>query len=179
MYQGDIWEVLKNVIRVGKISSINPRECTARVIFSDKDGLVSYDLPIVVPKTYKDKYYYMPDIDEQVLCIFLPNSIQQGFILGSFCSDKFRDKVPFSEAEKDGAKDRTKVEFLDGTWIEYDRKQHILTADCVGKTIINAADEIDIKTKVINISGDVEVKGNIHASGTIIDDSGNTNHHGH
>lgn len=31
----------------------------------------------------------------------------------------------------------------------------------------------------VKIVGNVEVEGNIHATGTIIDDSGNTNHHSH
>jgi len=31
----------------------------------------------------------------------------------------------------------------------------------------------------VTIVGNVEVQGNIHATGTIIDDSGNTNHHVH
>ena len=31
----------------------------------------------------------------------------------------------------------------------------------------------------VTIAGDLEVAGNIHATGTIIDDSGNTNHHAH
>ena len=38
---------------------------------------------------------------------------------------------------------------------------------------------ITIKAPVINFEGNLEVKGNIHATGTIIDDSGNTNHHSH
>lgn len=31
----------------------------------------------------------------------------------------------------------------------------------------------------VKITGNLEVEGNIHATGTIIDDAGNTNHHAH
>ena len=31
----------------------------------------------------------------------------------------------------------------------------------------------------VTIEGDLDVTGNIHATGTIIDDAGNTNHHDH
>ncbi len=31
----------------------------------------------------------------------------------------------------------------------------------------------------VTVTGNIEVAGNIHATGTIMDDSGNTNHHSH
>ena len=44
---------------------------------------------------------------------------------------------------------------------------------------IKADNSVNITTPVLNLTGNLEVKGNIHATGTIIDDSGNTNHHSH
>jgi phage baseplate assembly protein gpV len=39
--------VLKNIIRAGRVSSVDPETCSVRVAF--EDGLVSYDLPVIVP----------------------------------------------------------------------------------------------------------------------------------
>jgi len=38
---------------------------------------------------------------------------------------------------------------------------------------------ITITAPEINITGNMNVQGNIHATGTIIDEGGNTNHHQH
>jgi phage baseplate assembly protein V len=44
---------------------------------------------------------------------------------------------------------------------------------------IKAGDKIYMESPLIEIKGDVEVDGKIHATETIIDDTGNTNHHSH
>ncbi|WP_333656287.1 hypothetical protein [Dissulfurispira sp.] len=46
-----------------------------------------------------------------------------------------------------------------------------ITITCDGPITVTAPE--------INITGNLNVAGNIHATGTIIDEGGNTNHHGH
>lgn len=79
---------IKNIIRIGRVSSIDVNTNTARVAFSDKDDLVSGNLMIVNRGSMVDKDYWIPDIDEQVLCLMQPNAsgkgLNDGFILGSF-----------------------------------------------------------------------------------------------
>lgn len=133
--------ILNNLIRVGKVSSINEKEATARVIFSGQDEAVSYDLPIIQRNTLNNKDYALPDVGEQVVCIFLPNGIQQGFVLGSIYSQKDLPVV------KD--KDRRHVKFSDGTEIEYDRKEHVLKVKCIGKVIIDATEGVYINGQTI------------------------------
>lgn len=81
---------LKNIIRVGRVSSVDGKTCTARVTFPDKDDLVSADLPILQMGSKNLEGYWMPAVDTQVLCLFLPNpagkGINKGFILGAFYS---------------------------------------------------------------------------------------------
>ena len=81
---------IKNIIRIGRVSSIDVNTNTARVAFSDKDDLVSGNLMIVNRGSMVDKDYWIPDIDEQVLCLMLPNNsgqgLNEGFIIGSFFS---------------------------------------------------------------------------------------------
>jgi hypothetical protein len=51
----------------------------------------------------------------------------------------------------------------------------------INKNIINmsASEAINMITPIVNMTTNLQVNGSIHANGTIIDDSGNTNHHKH
>jgi phage baseplate assembly protein V len=150
------------MLRVGKVSSINPEKCTARVTFEDRSGVVSRELPILVHGTKRSREYWMPEIDEPVLCAFLPNSYSaflpnsysaQGFILGSFYSSW---GAPPASSEK-----RRTLAFDDGTTLEYDSSTHTLT--------IQAAGPINI-----NVTGDITVTG-----GDVIADGISLRHHTH
>lgn len=142
--------VLKNLIRIGIVSSINEKNGTVRVVFDDKNDLVSDELPLL------SFQYDMPKIKEQVLCVFLPNGIQQGFCLGSFYSlvnlPPVKDKNIYFK------------KFDDGTWIEYNKKTKELNINASGN---------------VNIIGNLKVNGNISATGSVKDESGNSNHHTH
>ncbi|WP_421663662.1 hypothetical protein [Lysinibacillus telephonicus] len=85
-------------IRVGKVSSVNRNNCTARVFFEDRDDVVSHDLRVIVKNTMNKKDYWLPDVDEQVVCIFLPNGEETGFIVGSVYSDVDRPPAEISNA---------------------------------------------------------------------------------
>lgn len=97
-------------IRVGVVSSIDRKKSTVRVYFEDREEAVSHDLKVIVPQTMKTKYYYMPDVDETVICGFLASGQETGFILGSVYSEI--DK-PVPEISDDG---KTRV----GIWIDND-----------------------------------------------------------
>ena len=77
---------IKSLIRVGSVSSVNPANGTARVAFEANDDNVTYELPVLTRGSKANKDYWIPDIDEQVVCLFLPNTsgrgVCQGFILG-------------------------------------------------------------------------------------------------
>lgn len=152
------------MIKVGKVVAVDEKTCRVRVQLEDNDGVVTYWLPVVVPKTQRDKFYWLPDIGEEVVCAFLEHGIEQGFVLGAIYNEK--DRVPVV------SKDKFHVKFEDGTWIEYDRKEHKLTLEVMGNI------EIRVNGQVF-IVGNLEVNGNIHATGSIIDEGGNTNHHTH
>lgn len=90
-------------IRVGIVSSINPANGTAKVIWPDEDSKVSTDL--IVSQIFNGnnhKGYRMPDVGEQVICEFLPNSPTKGFITGSAPSES---ELPlYDTADKCGIK---------------------------------------------------------------------------
>lgn len=159
------------MIKVGRVVAVDETTARVRVELPDCDGMVTYWLQIAVPKTQKDKFYWIPDIGEQVLCVFLDHGLEHGFVIGALYSKE--ESVPVSN------KDKFHIKFSDGTIIEYDRAEHKLYIECSGTINIRAASGITIETPVLNLIGNLEVLGNIHATGTIIDDSGNTNHHRH
>lgn len=107
------------MIKIGKISSIDEKKCTAKVVFPDMQNYVSGDMNIIVPFTLKAKAYYMPEIGERVLCITNDN---EGFILGSFFAE---NRLP-----PDGDKDKAYIDFGDGTVVRYDKKEKLLEIIC-------------------------------------------------
>lgn len=182
-------EILNKLFKIGEVSSINPAKGTARVVFDDEDSVVSYDLPVLQRNTIKNQDYAMPDIGEDVACLFLPCGSEDGFILGSFYAGEI------TPPESDGNK-RTVV-FADNTRISYDRDKHILTVT-IGKTSIVAdqsnvnvscsgtadisagtvnatasgnatisASSATVKASTINLTGNVTVQGNLTVSGNV------------
>ncbi len=104
-------------VRVGLVRKTQPQEGTVIVELADSDKVLTKALPVVFPKTGNDRSYDMPDIDEQVVCIFLANGMEQGFVLGSVYS---KLDVPPRRCHQD-----VQIrEYKDGTRWSYDRKQH-------------------------------------------------------
>jgi phage baseplate assembly protein gpV len=68
---------VKNLIRVGVVSSVNSSTGSARVTFSDRSNLVSSELLVM-------KYAWPVEPGEHVLCIFLPTGNAAGFVLGAY-----------------------------------------------------------------------------------------------
>jgi len=134
----DIYTVLKDVFRVGEVVSIDSKNCTAKVQFTDTDDFISGDLQVLQRKTQDDKYYYMPDVGELVSCIFLGNGMIAGFVLGAVYNSK--DAAP-----DDVNENITCVKFKDDTRIEYDRMNHKAMADIKGDVEIQIDENEDAK----------------------------------
>lgn len=141
---------LESMFRVAVVSSTDPSRATVRVKVGDEDELISYDLRVVVRKAHKDFDYWMPDIGDQVLCVFLPFGLEQGFVLGSIYSKQ--DKVPVE------SQDKWHVLFKDGTWLEYDRKEHAAIIDMTkpagSLTIRTGSTEIIVQPDHVYIRSD-------------------------
>lgn len=129
---------VKNMIRIGKISSVNGTECTARVTFGDKDSLVSAELPIITIGSKDTRGYWLPEVGTQVLCVFQPNTsgrgVCDGFVIGAFYSKV--DRPPKLDA------DVRSIRFADGSFIRYDH----------GNIEINAKGTLTLRGAKININ---------------------------
>ena len=123
---------IKRLIRVGTVSSVNAAAGTVRVAFAAQDDMVTYELPVITRGSKNNKDYWLPDVDEQVLCLFLPNTsgrgVCDGFVLGTFYSSV--------DAPMENSGDVHAVKYGDGTIIKHDRS--------TGKLTINATGDIDI-----------------------------------
>lgn len=121
----------RQLVREGKISVVYPERHSARVEFEDKGNLVSAELPVLTTWAWQNKAYALPDVGETVVCLFASNSEQvgDGWIIGS----RFHDKSTPNANKQDVAR----IDFKDGTFIQYDRTKHELRVKCVGNIYMN------------------------------------------
>ena len=125
-----MFDETRQIIREGTVSAVYPERCSARVTFSDRDGLVSAELPILQPTGAKNKFYSLVDVGDSVVCLMMPNAQDgTGYVIGS----RYHDHCPPPVDNQNVAM----IRFDDGTSISYDRATHTLSIDCVGNIKIN------------------------------------------
>lgn len=138
---------VRSLIRVGRVSSVNAVNCTARVTFDDEDDLVSAELPVIVPCSKDNKAYWLPDIDTQVLCLFLPamsgKGCNDGFVVGAFYSDV--------DAPKDNSATAKSIRFKDGSYVHFDGNGNI-QLHATGSINISANGNITINGARIDLN---------------------------
>ena len=92
----DLLRALSALVRIGIVNSVDTEKVRVRVLYDDS-GMVSDWLPVIQQK-HKAKdvsvsYYeghthsvktenWLPDVGEQVLCLYLPCWNADGFVLG-------------------------------------------------------------------------------------------------
>lgn len=128
---------MNELARVGFVVSRQPEKHRVRVEFRDTvtAKLVSGWLPVLVPRASADMAFDLPDVGDQVLCLFLGNGLEEGFVLGSMYGAQ-TPPVPSG--------DKFHRTFSDGTTLEYDRKAHKLTVHALGDISVTATGNISI-----------------------------------
>lgn len=125
--------MLKNLIRIGKISSVNAVKGTVRVVIEDQQDIVTDELPMLAFE------YYMPEVGNLVLCAFLGNGISQGVCLGRYFSDQ---NPPPVTNPKIYSRD-----FGDGTSIQYNKTSKELSISAAGDLTISVEGNLTISVK--------------------------------
>ena len=116
---------MKNLIRFGKVSAVIPERCAVRVVFDDRDNLVSAELLVLQSSCLNNRFYNLPDVGDSVLCLMAPNDEHgAGFVLGSFFTEK--NPAPAQSS------DISMVQFGEGSIISFDRANSSLLIDCKG-----------------------------------------------
>ena len=130
---------MEDIIRIGKISTVNYAAGTASVIYTDRNNEVSPYFP------FFSMAYEMPKVDDTVVVIMLQNSTTKGFILG----------VPFSGK---------KIPAENGQGIFY----KAVTADSLtvkGEIKAKAITAVKIIAEDLEVSGTAKIN-NLEVSGT-------------
>ena len=106
------------ILKIGEVTDIDPAKCKIRATFDDESGKTSYWLPVLQRKTLHDKDFWLPDVGEDVLCLFFNEAEEAGFAVGSFYAGDV--DVPGQSV------DIRTVKFKDGSEFSYNRNSHEL-----------------------------------------------------
>jgi phage baseplate assembly protein V len=90
-----------------------------KVQFPDRDNMVSFWLPVIVPKIQEDKWFWQPDLGEQV-AVLMDAFDEDGCVLGSVPSN-------VDQASEGLGPNIFSITFKDGTSFKYDRTLHQMT----------------------------------------------------
>jgi len=145
------------MLKFAKIAEVDDQKGRVRVLFPELH-LTSGWYFVLQRKTRNEKYYVMPDLDEQVVCL-CSEDLEWGVVLGAIYSDL--NTIPA------GAKSGVEMKvFSDGTFVKYD------TAGSEPEISINTPGKVKL-TGDVEIKGDVSINGKMAASGDITSSGGN------
>jgi phage baseplate assembly protein V len=170
--------LVQNLIKVGKVSVIDADACAVRVTFPDRDNVQSAFLKVMVENTLNNKDYWMPEVGEDVLCIFLPNGREAGFVLGGYYVD--------GVGRPAASADLRVTQFADGGRIEYNRATGAALVKAVSTVVVDAPDSTVTGTLTVQglltyqdgISGSGGSNGN-SITGDLVVDGISVPNHGH
>ena len=113
MSEEQLRDTLAQMVRVGFVSARQPEKMRVRVELRDTvtSSLVTDWLPVLCPRACGDLAYDLPDVGDQVLCLFLGYGLEQGFVLGAMYG---KAAPPVSSG------DIWQRRFQDGTVLEYE-----------------------------------------------------------
>lgn len=178
-----------DVLRTGRISSINYKTGMARVVYEDRDDVVTDEMPLLL----FGFVYWMPRVGDPVLVAHMGNGLENGVILGRYyCAEN----VP-----PEGKKDFYRMEFnrIQNCFIRHQENEIIelyapkgIKLFCPEKGLeviatdegvrvdaekggvnINAKDggiQIDATSGGVSIKGDTTIDGNLHVTKTTTSD---------
>lgn len=137
---------MAQMIRVGFVNARQPEKMRVKVTVRDTTNapLITDWLPVLCPRASGDMHYDLPDVGDQVLCLFLPYGLEQGFVVGAM----YGKQVPPVQSG-----DKWHRTFSDGTTLEYDRASHALTADIPGTAAIKCSGPMTLEAPTVYVRG--------------------------
>jgi len=165
-------------LEYGEVSALDYPGCRIRVRLDDRDGVQSYWLNVPQRNTQgTQRRPLLPELGEQVAVLLDADGVG-GVYLGGIYSTA--EPPPIMDEDTDF------VRFRDGTTASYNLSTGLLAVACVGAINIEAAQPVTVKAPAVTLDtpqttleGDLQVNGNVNATGTVMDAGGNSNHHSH
>lgn len=165
-------------LQFGLVSKLDYRSCRVKVRLEEFDGLETWWLKVPQRHTKGTKSRpLLPEIGEQVAVLLQRDGVN-GVVLGGIYSTAEPPPVVDEHTEF--------VRFGDGTTASYNRQAHLLAVNCVGAISLQASQPVTVKAPAVTLDtpqttleGNLQVNGNVNATGTVMDAGGNSNHHSH
>lgn len=133
--------------KLGKVSAVDAELCRARVRFPAQDDIESPWLEVLQGNAGKNRDQRLPD-EGELVAVLLDEREEAGCILGAIYTAGNKPPVPSGN--------KRRVEFEDGTVVEYDRASHVLTVDVGSGTV-------ELTASTVHIDGNVKVGGGAEA----------------
>jgi phage baseplate assembly protein V len=102
--------VLARTVRVGEVAEVDATAARVKITLPDESDLLTAWLPVLHQRTEDGDDYAMPPLGAQVLAVFLPVGVEDGFVLGGFYA---REDADAGTAPKNPHTRR-----LAGDWLE-------------------------------------------------------------
>lgn len=173
-------------LEYGEVSAVDYMTCRIRVRLDDRDGVESYWLNVPQRNTQgTQRRPLMPELNEQV-AVLLDSDGVGGVYLGGIYSTV--EPPPVVDQDTDY------VRFSDGTVSTYNRAAGVMTLDCVGAMLVKCGRNITLEAgepvvvkapsatldiPQVTLNGNLQVNGDINATGAVMDVGGNSSHHSH
>ena len=165
-------------LQFGLVSKLDYLSCRVKVRLEEFDGLETWWLKVPQRHTKATKSRpLMPEIGEQVAVLLQRDGVN-GVVLGGIYSTAEPPPVTDEHTEF--------VRFSDGTTASYNRQTHLLAVNCVGVISLQASQPVTVQAPAVTLDtpqttleGNLQVNGNVNATGTVMDAGGNSNHHSH
>lgn len=165
-------------LQFGLVSKLDYLSCRVKVRLEEFEGLETWWLKVPQRHTKATKSRpLMPEIGEQVAVLLQRDGVN-GVVLGGIYSTAEPPPVTDEDTEF--------VRFSDGTTASYNRQAHLLAVNCVGAISLQASQPVTVQAPAVildtpqtTLEGNLQVNGNVNATGTVMDAGGNSNHHSH
>lgn len=112
---------LEGLIRTGEVAEVDAENHKVKVRNPDWGGVATDWLPVLTRWSAGNRSFSLPKKGEQVLCLFYPLSLSQGFVVAGL----------FSKEDRPPVDDKHKINLTasDEAVFEYDTREHKLRID--------------------------------------------------
>ncbi|GLH33991.1 baseplate protein [Pseudomonas sp. BR1R-5] len=173
-------------LEYGEVSAVDYLRCRIRVRLDDRDGVESYWLNVPQRNSQGTKSRsLMPELGEQVAILLDADGVGGVYLGGVYSTTEPPPVVDENTAY---------IRYRDGTVVAYDCDAGVMTVNNVGDLLVKCARGVTVEAgepvlvkapaatleiPQVALKGNLQVEGNISATGTIMDAGGNSNHHTH